>query len=169
MTYPLGQVFKALRLSTRYTQPEIEAHLEVSGGFCSKFETGLNGITLEKLERLMEFYGLNLSGLIIYATNLTPEYLHRAGKGDVPEPQSSAEEDRYPRQDKEGWLQMTPAVAVKQLAGDSMLVVRSSFEKPSFDLIYREQVQRGYSSDFEAKKQAPAFARRVLESLAQSL
>lgn len=158
----LGAVLKAIRKQLNISQLEAADAAEMDGTSISRFESGKQGLSLERFEALLRVYRLPLHELLMKAAGLD-ESTVAGGTAPVPvtEALSAATHD--------GWRQVTAVLSTKAFAGEEVLLCQCSFEEPSFDLIYRGAVKRGFTSEVAAKAAAQSFARSVLLDLAKTL
>jgi hypothetical protein len=136
-------------------------HLETDTGNLSRFETGSQGMTLVRFEKLLALFQIDLCSMLIVASeNGASQTLMDIEAIPVAEATLTA--------CKQTWQQLNPVLASCSFAGREMLLVQTSFENQNFELHYSGYRLGDLKNTEEAKANAKEFAAAVLCKIAKT-
>lgn len=166
----MGEILRAIRLKKNLTLQELTRDLQIDNSSLSRVERGQQGLPQDTLAGLLEYYGLSLPKLLIQAAGLTEDDLAKArSKTKVKHEEILVVSDQTLPEPEDGWLAHNQVLYSRQYASQQMLLCRTSFENPEFELIYMGRTLAGLSSLHAAKFSAANFARRVLREESQKI
>ncbi|MGP0171292.1 helix-turn-helix domain-containing protein [Pseudomonas sp. NCHU5208] len=166
----MGEILRAIRLKKNLTLQELTRDLQIDNSSLSRVERGQQGLPQDTLASLLEYYGLSLPKLLIQAAGLTEGDLAKArAKTRVRQEDELSTPKESQSVSDDGWVTHNQVLFSRVYASHQMLLCRTSFENPEFELIYMGRTLGGLTSLHAAKFTAANFARKVLREEGQKI